>query len=177
MYLTGSYRDYIRSARWAATRAAYWSHPLTVKRCSVCGAPRLHGSWRGHTDTNHLRYRTVRRLDPNTGLPVRDERGRIVRDFLDPHLWELLPACHKPCHMWIVTPLSRHRAVRIVLYQALAATAILILGAPFVPVEGAAFAACFLLPRGLSAVLLGWLLGLPVRVARWPGRAFRFVTR
>lgn len=169
--LSAGYRSYIGGPQWAAYRERYWRSPWRYQRCSVCGAPRrrrpaLGWRWMGWTDLNHLRYRST----------VHDENGQPVRSLANPHPWEVAPACHRPCHMTIITPLSRHGWLRAVVLALVAAVAVLYLGVPFLAanIVGLAILA---MPRGYSAAAIGWLVGLPVRVVRTAYRIVVFLPR
>jgi hypothetical protein len=113
-HLSPAYRAMIGGPEWAAWRAGWWArHPNA--RCTVCGAPRRLRQWPrglrwlGWTDLNHLVYHSVPVVDPATGRPLTDPAtGRPhMTVALPQHDWEVAPACHRPCHLWIITPVSR----------------------------------------------------------------------
>lgn len=155
--LSPAYRAYHASAAWAEVKARHWANPLTLKSCVVCGARRRDRA----LDMHELLYRF---------------RGRGQAQVeLDPPWWGIVPACARPCHRWLITPLSHHRWIRWVLFAGLAALA-LFLGAPILWTAGAV-ALLLALPRIPEATALCALLGLPVRVFRWIGRLARRVLR
>ena len=144
--LSPGYRRYMRSARWREAKRRHWESPITLKSCVVCGARR-----HSRMDMHHLRYRT--RRDGN---------------LIDPRPWDLVPACSRPCHRWIITPLSRTPFVRAALFLGLGALSVY-LGAPLLWVAVAVVIA-IALPRIPEATFLAFVLGLPVRLARYASR-------
>lgn len=151
--LSSAYRAYHASPAWAAAKDRHWNHPLTLKSCVVCGAR----GGRHSFDHHELLYRF---------------RGRGAAQVeLDPPWWGIVPACARPCHRLLITPLSRHRWARWVLFATLAAL-VLFLGAPTLWTAGAV-AFLLALPRIPEATALCFLLGFPVRVVRWLGRLAR----
>lgn len=143
--LSPAYRDYMASPRWRAAKERHWASARTLKSCIVCGARRGERPLEMH----HLKYRT---------------RGGQMQD---PRRWELVPACARPCHRWLITPLSRAPYVRGVLFVALAGLAAGA-GAPILWTIGVTVA-LLALPRIPEATALAFLLGLftlrPTRLA------------
>lgn len=140
--LSPAYREYMNGPRWREAKARHWARRWTVKSCVVCGARRGEKA----LDMHHLRYKT---------------RGGVMQD---PGRFELVPACARPCHRWLITPLSRHRWARWIILAVLFA-GLVWLGAP--PLWTAAAVGLLLaLPRIPETTMLLFLLGLPVRTVR-----------
>jgi hypothetical protein len=165
--LSPEYRRMINGPEWAQFRADYWATRRRPRGCTVCGAarrrrPPFGWRWLGYTDLNHLRYRTK---------VQRDGWGQETTVFARPGRFDVAPACHRPCHMTIITPLSRNPLARLLTAAALTAG----YGLPAVRLTGSVLpgvlvavwcVAALALPRGYSAVMLGAALGLPVRMVR-----------
>ena len=155
--LSPAYRAYHASPAWAAAKERHWRNPLTLKSCVVCGARRGERP----LDMHEICYRTIGRGPDHV--------------MVDPHWWAIVPACARPCHRWLITPLSHHRGARWILFGMLAAVA-LVAGASML-CTAAAVAALLALPRIPEATALCFLLGFPFRVGRWVARLARRFAR